>query len=107
MRAAQISLEIARGSIELAQRRLENANELLRLGSRDSRNVVEALNDLTRAQNDFDDARARLQIAILQFLRDTGTLRVDPSAGSVGHVLNRASRDSKDAARVNGTPAGG
>jgi len=89
IRSAQLSLEIARSSIELAQRRLENANELLRLGSRDSRNVVEALQDLTRAQNDFERARTRLQVAILQFLRDTGTLRVDPNAGSLGHVLDR------------------
>ncbi|MGB7157247.1 MAG: TolC family protein [Tepidisphaeraceae bacterium] len=107
IRSAQISLEIARGSIELAQRRLENANELLRLGSRDSRNVVDALNDLTRAQNDYDDARARLQIAILQFLRDTGTLRVDPTAGAVGHVLDRRSPMSKDDARLNGAQRGG
>lgn len=89
IRSAQLSLEIARSSIELAQRRLENANELLRLGSRDSRNVVEALQDLTRAQNDFERARTRLQVAILQFLRDTGTLRVDPNAGTLGHVLDR------------------
>ncbi|HEV2292685.1 MAG TPA: TolC family protein [Tepidisphaeraceae bacterium] len=97
IRSAQISLEIARSSIELAQRRLENANELLRLGSRDSRNVVEALQDLTRAQNDYEGARADLQIAILQFLRDTGTLRVDPTAGTVGHVLDRGGRGSPHA----------
>lgn len=104
IRSALVSLEIARSSIELAQRRLENANELLRLGSRDSRNVVEALQDLTRAQNDYEGARADLQIAILQFLRDTGTLRVDPTAGTVGHVLDRSSQLAKDAAGLNGLP---
>jgi hypothetical protein len=107
IRAAQISLEIARSSIELAQRRLENANELLRLGSQDSRNVVEALNDLTRAQNDFERARTRLQVAILQFLRDTGTLRVDPNAGTLGHVLDRRNPGAKDMARINGVQRGG
>jgi hypothetical protein len=107
IRAAQISLEIARTSIDLAQRRLENANELLRLGSQDSRNVVDALTDLTRAQNDFERARTRLQVAILQFLRDTGTLRVDPSAGAVGHVLDRGSPEVKAAAGSNTAPRGG
>ncbi len=107
IRAAQVSLEIARSSIELAQRRLENANELLRLGSQDSRNVVEALNDLTRAQNDFERARTRLQVAILQFLRDTGTLRVEPTAGTLGHVLDRRSPGAKDMARINGVQRGG
>jgi hypothetical protein len=107
IRSAQLSLEIARSSIELAQRRLENANELLRLGSRDSRNVVEALQDLTRAQNDFERARTRLQVAILQFLRDTGTLRVDPNAGTLGHVLDRKFQRTAEKQTSDTLPRGG
>ena len=41
------------------------------------------------AQDAFARAKADLQVQILQFLRDTGTLRVDPNAGVVGHVLDR------------------
>jgi len=90
IRSSQISVEIQRGSIDLAQRRLENANELLRLGRRESRDVVEAQNALLNAQDAYDRAVAELQIQVMQFLRDTGTLRVDPQAGSVGHALDRA-----------------
>lgn len=89
IRSAQISLEIQRKGIELAKFRLDNAYELLRLGRRDNREVVDAQNALLRAQDAFEDARASLQIQVLRFLRDTGTLRVDPEAGAIGAALDR------------------
>jgi outer membrane protein TolC len=89
IRSAQISLEIQRKGIELAKFRLDNAYELLRLGRKDNREVVDAQNALLRAQDAFEDARTTLQIQVLRFLRDTGTLRVDPDAGAIGAALDR------------------
>jgi hypothetical protein len=86
---AQVSLDIQRKGIELAKFRLDNAYELLRLGRKDNREVVDAQNALLRAQDAFETARASLQIQVLSFLRDTGTLRVDPDAGAIGAALNR------------------
>jgi hypothetical protein len=91
IRSAEISLDIQTKGIELAKLRLENANELLRQGKRDNRDVVDAQNDLLRAQEAYEVARASLQIQVLQFLRDTGTLRVDPAAGAIGQALDRRS----------------
>jgi len=89
IRSAQISLEIQRKGIELAKFRLDNAYELLRLGRADNREVVDAQNALLRAQDAFEGARTSLQIQVLRFLRDTGTLRVDPDAGAIGAALDR------------------
>jgi len=75
--------------IELAKFRLDNAYELLRLGRKDNREVVDAQNALLRAQDAFEAARTSLQIQVLRFLRDTGTLRVDPDAGAIGAALDR------------------
>ena len=38
----------------------------------------------------FEQARADLQVQVLQFLRQTGTLRVDPNAGTLGKAMDRA-----------------
>jgi outer membrane protein TolC len=94
IRSAQSSLLIQRQSITLAERRLELATERLRLGVQgaDTREVVEAQEDLLSAQDDFERAQANLQIQILEFLRDTGTLRVDPDAGELGQALFREKR---------------
>jgi outer membrane protein TolC len=95
--SAQVTLEIQRRAVELAQRRLDFSNELLIQGrASDSRDVVEAQNSLLSAQDAYDRAKADLQIQILQFLRDTGTLRVDPSAGALGHALDRAALKQQD-----------
>ncbi len=87
--SAQTTVRIQAQGIELAKLRLENANELLRQGKRDSRDVTEAQTALLRAQDAFEQARNSLQIQVLQFLRDTGTLRIDPDSGSLGHALDR------------------
>ncbi|HEX8343100.1 MAG TPA: TolC family protein [Tepidisphaeraceae bacterium] len=90
IRAAQSSLVIQRASITLAQRRLDFANESLLLGrTTDTRNSIEAEDTLLRAQDAFDRARADLQVRMLEFLRDTGTLRVDPGAGTLGLAMQR------------------
>ena len=90
IRLARETLLIQQKNIETARQRLEFANELLIIGrSDDSRDVVEAQNALLSAQDSFEQARANLQIQILQFLRDTGTLRLDPAAGALGTAAKR------------------
>ncbi|HMO24686.1 MAG TPA: TolC family protein, partial [Tepidisphaeraceae bacterium] len=99
--AAEFSVQIQRRNMDVAIRRLEYANELLLGGqSSDSRNVVEAQNALLAAQDRYDQAQADLQIQTLQFLRDTGLLRVDPESGSLGLALDRA-RQGNDARPMN------
>lgn len=88
IRSAELRLRIAAAGIDLAQRRLDYANELLRQGDSDARNVVEAQQALLEAQDDYEEAEASLQISVLQFLARTGTLRIDPSAGEIGRALN-------------------
>ena len=83
-----ITLDIQRRSIDLAQRRLDYSNELLIQGKAQARDVTDALTALLNAQNNFDRARADLQINILRLLRNTGVLRVDPAAGTLGNVLD-------------------
>lgn len=90
IRSAKYSVDIQRAGIELARQRLDFANESLLLGRvTNSREVVEAQQSLLNAQDAFDRARARLTIQMLQFLRDTGTLRVDPNAGALGLAMQR------------------
>jgi outer membrane protein TolC len=64
-------------SVEENQLRLEAAKAQYDLGKRDNRDVVEAEDDLLRARNDMARAVAAYRIAILEFRRDTETLRVD------------------------------
>jgi outer membrane protein TolC len=67
---------------------LEYSNELLIQGQAQARDVTEALNALLNAQNNFDRARADLQIQILRLLRATGVLRIDPEAGTLGSTMD-------------------
>ena len=90
MQESQLSLQIQRQGIELAERRRENAYTLLRSGkSTSTRDLVEAQNSMLRARDQFEQARATLQINVLRFLRNSGTLRLDPSAGAIGHAMDR------------------
>ncbi len=47
------------------------------VGGVDNRDLIEAENELLDARNRLAQAQAQLSLAILQFRRDTGTLRVD------------------------------
>jgi len=86
---ARITLRLQEAGIELARRRLDFSNELLRQGKVSARDVVEAQTSLLDAQDNFDRARAQLQIQILRFLQATGTLRVDPQEGAIGEAMTR------------------
>lgn len=103
IRSAQSSLVIQQESVRLAEERLELANDRLRLGveGADAREVVEAQEDLLQAQDAYQRAQAQLQIRVLEFLRDTGTLRVNPDAGEIGLVMDRERADAQGAAGPN------
>jgi hypothetical protein len=106
IRESQLTLQIQRQGIDLAQKRRENAYELLRSGkSTSTRDLVEAQNSLLRARDQFETARATLQINVLRFLRNSGTLRIDPDAGAIGQAMDRLS-DSPGPA-VNNPPMKG
>ncbi len=92
IRSAQISLDIQRRSIRLAQRRLEYSLELLRRGTGNARDVTDAQSSLLTSQDNFSQARSDLQVQVLEFLKDSGTVRIDPSAGSIGRALDRDAR---------------
>jgi hypothetical protein len=93
--SAQTSLAIQRRNTDLAQRRLEYSYELLKLGAVDSRDVVESQQSLLSAQDSYERALSNLQVAVLRYLRSTGTLRVDPVAGSLGMAMDRAANKGK------------
>jgi hypothetical protein len=91
LRSAQVQLEINRRRVDLARKRLEYADELLVLGrANDSRESVDAQNELLSAQDAYESARATYQIQLLNFLRDTGLLRVNPQASTLGLAMDRA-----------------
>jgi outer membrane protein TolC len=87
--AAEANVEIQRRGIDLARRRLEYSNELLKSSKGSSRDVIEAQTSLLDAQDRYEQARATLQTRVLEFMRDTGTLRVDPTAGAIGRAMDR------------------
>lgn len=95
IRSAKSTLEIQQRDIDNNRQRLEYANEQLILGrATDTQNAVDAQNQLLQAQDRYDQARANYQIQILSFLRDTGTLRINPEAGTLGAVMDRARADT-------------
>lgn len=90
MQESQLTLQIQRQGIDLAQRRLDNAYTLLRSGkSTSTRDLVEAQNSLLTSRDQFETARATLQINVLRFLQNSGTLRLDPASGAIGHAMDR------------------
>ena len=89
IRAAELQLRIAESRIRLARRQLDYYNELLKEGQADTRDVVEAQSSLLEAQDDYDSAQAQVRISLLRYLRDTGTLRLDPASGVLGQAMVR------------------
>ena len=71
--------------------RAEAARAQFRLGKSTNQNVVDAENDLLSARNQFSAAVAAYRVAILEFRRDTGTLRVtDQGRWEMPDVLDDA-----------------
>jgi len=73
---AKESLEIQELNIDLATNRREAATVKFELGAVRLRDKVEAEDALRNARNDYARAVSDYQVAILEFRRDTGTLRV-------------------------------
>jgi outer membrane protein TolC len=90
LRSAQASLDIQRRSVELNVKRLDLANDLFSQGTIQVLDVVDAQSALLNAQTALNNAQANLQSQVLQYLRDTGTLRLDPAAGQIARAMDRA-----------------
>lgn len=74
---ARVSMEIQRENIRVNDFRRQQARALFERGRLQSINdLVDAENDFQDAQNQFAQALANYRLAILTFLRDSGTLRV-------------------------------
>jgi hypothetical protein len=97
--SATTALAIQRRNIDLAQRRLEYSYELLKLGAADSRDVVEAQQSLLSAEDSYEVALSNYQVAVLRYLNSTGTLRVDPQAGTLGYAMDRVANMTQDEAK--------
>jgi outer membrane protein TolC len=87
---AQLQVDINARGIQVAQDQLEYSTLLFTQGKSAVRDITEAQTQLLDAQNAYHAARAALQINVLRYLQDTGTLRVDPSAGELGAALDVA-----------------
>jgi len=74
---ARESLEIQLLSRELAVRRRQGARLRFEQGFVGNRDIVEAENALLRARNALALAQVQYRLAVLEFLRDTGMLRLD------------------------------
>lgn len=98
IRLALVTVEIQKRSVELNRRRLDLANEKLIQGTGQVLDFVDAQSALLNAQDSLDRARANLQTQLLQYLRDTGTLRINPSANELGRAMDRAVVMQRDAA---------
>lgn len=99
IRSARDQVELNFRNVQIAQSRLDLSNQLLAkpllnqlqgLGQ-SNRDVVEAQQALITAQDAYDMARAQLQIQVLSYYRDTGTLRLDPTAGTLARAMARPS----------------
>ncbi len=64
--------------LELARKRFDNTYKLLQYGRASSRRVLDAQNDLFDARNAATEAMVNYAIAMLNFYRDSGVLRVRP-----------------------------
>lgn len=74
---ATLTLELQGRNVLLAERRLENVKILRRRGEVPPRRLIEAEEDLLDARNERDQALTDLQTSVLNYLLQTGQMRVD------------------------------
>jgi outer membrane protein TolC len=77
VRQQQYLVSLQRANIDLASRRKEFADIQFKNGEIDNRDYLDAETALLDAQNRFAQSVSALQVATLQFLRDTDQMRVD------------------------------
>lgn len=73
---SRLSVVLQERNVELAQRRVQALE--LREREVEPRDMIDAQEDLLEARNRLDSARADLRSSILQYLLDTGQMRVGP-----------------------------
>ncbi len=71
------SYRIQQNAVELARRRVESADLLLRAGRATTRDLLDAQDDLLNAENALTRNLVDYYIARLQLLRDTGLLHIE------------------------------
>jgi len=74
---ATLTLKLQGRNVILAERRVENVKILRRRGEVPPRRLIEAEQDLLDARNRRDQALADLQTSVLNYLLQTGQMRVD------------------------------
>lgn len=79
--------EIQRGAVELAERRVESARLRLAAGRADTRDILEAQEDLLEAKNAATRSLIDHHLALLALWRDVELLRVDEAGISVAETL--------------------
>ncbi|MFK7788735.1 MAG: TolC family protein [Phycisphaeraceae bacterium] len=96
---ATLTLELQGRNVLLAERRLENVKILRRRGEVPPRRLIEAEQDLLDARNRRDEALADLQTSVLNYLLQTGQMRVDAQGRWLAPgELRSPDRDVEDAA---------
>ena len=75
---AQDRYDLLKNARQLAQKRLENTTQLLHYGRANTRDVLDAQEDLYDAEDDYVTALADFATAQMNFLRDTETLWIQP-----------------------------
>jgi outer membrane protein TolC len=73
---ARNQLSLAEQQVKINERRLEE--QQLKADEVEPQRIVDSQNDLLRAQNDRDQARTDLRVAVLNYLLESDQLRVAP-----------------------------
>jgi outer membrane protein TolC len=81
--ATRAAYDIQQNAVTLAERRVESARLRLDAGRADTRDILEAQEDLVAARNAATAALIELRLAQLALFRDVEVLRVDPGGFSV------------------------
>lgn len=100
---AELTVEIQERNVYLATRRVEDVEIRRQRGRVEPRRVIEAQEDLLDARNRRDEAISDLQGAILQYLLDSGQMRVGPAGdwrvpGTLGAIIGADENEAPDPA---------
>lgn len=76
---AELSVKLQAKSIEITERRIEGLVIRKERGSISTRQFIDAQDELNTAQQQLEDGRRNLRVAILRYLLETGQFRVEAS----------------------------
>lgn len=94
---ATLTLDLQGRNVLLAERRLENVKILRRRGEVPPRRLIEAEEDLLDARNERDEALADLQTSVLNYLLQTGQMRIDAQGRWLSPGKLRSAEDAEAA----------